>query len=110
MSYIIWTQEEGRPRVLAVMDTVFASTGVTHRNTYEEFEAIVGRPKPRRRSGVTAESKIGLESWLEGGRSATLPLDQNVAQQAVAIEHSYQRLTWLGRSFTAATFNPKGIG
>jgi hypothetical protein len=25
------------------MDTVFASTGVTHQNTYEEFEKIVGK-------------------------------------------------------------------
>jgi hypothetical protein len=24
-------------------DTVFASTGVTHRNTYEEFEKVVGK-------------------------------------------------------------------
>jgi hypothetical protein len=43
MAYIIWTQEDGQPRVLAVMDTVFASTSVTHRDTYEEFEAIVGK-------------------------------------------------------------------
>ena len=43
MPYILWIQEDGQPRVLAVMDTVFASTGVTHRNTYEEFEAIVGK-------------------------------------------------------------------
>jgi hypothetical protein len=43
MPYIIWAQENGEPRVLAVMDAVFASTGVTHRNTYEEFEKIVGK-------------------------------------------------------------------
>jgi hypothetical protein len=28
---------------LAIVDTVIASAGVTHRNTFEEFEAIVGK-------------------------------------------------------------------
>ena len=37
----------GQPRLLAVMDTVFASTGVTRRNTYEEFEAIMGKTEAR---------------------------------------------------------------
>jgi YD repeat-containing protein len=41
--HIVWIQEDGEPRVLAVMDAVFASTGVTHRNTYDEFEKIVGK-------------------------------------------------------------------
>jgi hypothetical protein len=43
MPCIVWIQENGEPRVLAVMDTVFESTGATHRNTYEEFEKIVGK-------------------------------------------------------------------
>jgi hypothetical protein len=43
MPYIVWIQEDGEPRVLSVVDTVFASTVQTHQNTYEEFEKIVGK-------------------------------------------------------------------
>jgi hypothetical protein len=45
MPYIIWTQEGGQPRVLAVLDKVFASTGVTQRHTYQQFKKIVGKVK-----------------------------------------------------------------
>jgi hypothetical protein len=43
MPYIVWIQEDGESRVLAVMDQVFESTGITHQNTYEEFEKIIGK-------------------------------------------------------------------
>lgn len=48
------------------MEAVYASTDVTNRNTYEEFEAVVGKAEARRRSGATAESRMGLEPGLLG--------------------------------------------
>jgi hypothetical protein len=45
MPYIVWIMEDGQPRVLAVMDQIFASTGATRRNTYEEFKQIVGKTR-----------------------------------------------------------------
>jgi hypothetical protein len=42
MSCVVWTRENGYPRILAIMDEVFASTGETQHHTYQEFEAIVG--------------------------------------------------------------------
>jgi hypothetical protein len=61
MPYIIWAQEGGQPRIiLGMMDTAFASTGVTHRNTYEEFEAIVGK----------TEAEVALRRYYQEGSGA----------------------------------------
>jgi hypothetical protein len=40
--YIIWTQEDGLPHILGVMEGLFPSTGVTHRNSYEVLFPIRG--------------------------------------------------------------------
>jgi hypothetical protein len=43
MLYITWVNENDRPRILDVLDKVFASTGETQQHNYEEFKKIVGR-------------------------------------------------------------------
>jgi hypothetical protein len=45
MPYMIWINENNQPRVVAVMDKVFASTGATQQHTYEQFKKIVGKAK-----------------------------------------------------------------
>jgi hypothetical protein len=52
------------PVSLTVMDTIFASTGETHQNTYEEFEAIAGQTEAEAALGVTADIKTRLEAGL----------------------------------------------
>ena len=39
----MWIHEEGRPRIVAVMNRMIASTGVTRRHTYTQFEKMVGQ-------------------------------------------------------------------
>jgi hypothetical protein len=43
MPYIFWILEQGQPRVLAVMDQMFASNGESQRHTYKQFRKIVGK-------------------------------------------------------------------
>jgi hypothetical protein len=43
MTYILWIKEKGKPRVLALRDKFFASTGAVNYSTHEEFEKLVGR-------------------------------------------------------------------
>ena len=43
MTYILWTTENGTPRVLALRDWFFSSTGMVNHNTHKEFENLVGR-------------------------------------------------------------------
>lgn len=43
MPYILWIEESGKPRILGIMDEVYASTGETNRHTYTQFEKLHGR-------------------------------------------------------------------
>jgi len=43
LSYILWVNENGLPRVLALRDKFFASTGIVNYSTHKEFEKQVGR-------------------------------------------------------------------
>lgn len=43
MPYILWINEKGKPRILAIIDEVFASTGETDRHTYKQFEKLHGQ-------------------------------------------------------------------
>ena len=43
MSCVVWVKEYGHPRILAIMDELFASTGESQYHTFQEFEALVGK-------------------------------------------------------------------